>query len=139
MSENENNSIDLAEFIQQVREDLLLETPQKDNDAPFLFVESVELELQVTAKRTEKAGVKSGVKISVLGVGGEIGGEIGGDVGREQVQKIKVKLSPIFDKERLLRLYEILDSDKVPATVKNSLTGLLKGNEVSNLDEELGG
>ena len=56
MSENDKSSIDLAEFIQQVKEDLLSVTPGKDKDAPFLFVESVELELQVTAKRTGKAG-----------------------------------------------------------------------------------
>ncbi|WP_256379401.1 MULTISPECIES: trypco2 family protein [Brasilonema] len=46
----------------------------KDKDAPFLFVESVELELQVTVKRTGKAGTKRSVKINVLGSGGEVSG-----------------------------------------------------------------
>ena len=40
------------------KQDLLSVAPGKDKDAPFLFVESVELELQVTVKRTTKAGAK---------------------------------------------------------------------------------
>ena len=138
MSDNDKSSIELAEFIQKVKEDLLSVTPGKDKDAPFLFVESVELELQVTAKRTGKAGAKGSVKINVLGTGGEVGGELGGDIGREKVQKVKVKLSPLFDKDRLMKFYQTLHRDKVPATVKNSLAGLLKGDEESNLNEDLG-
>lgn len=138
MSDNDKSSIELAEFIQQVKEDLLSVTPGKDKDAPFLFVESVELELQVTAKRTGKAGAKGSVKINVLGTGGKVGGEIGGDIGREKVQKVKVKLSPLFDKDRLMKFYQTLHRDKVPATVKNSLAGLLKGDEESNLNDDLG-
>ncbi len=138
MSDNDKSSIDLAEFIQQVKEDLLSVTPGKDKEAPFLFVESVELELQVTAKRTGKAGAKGSVKINVLGTGGEVGGELGGDIGREKVQKVKVKLSPLFDKDRLMKFYQTLHPDKVPATVKNSLAGLLKGEEESNLNDDLG-
>ena len=138
MSDNDKSSIDLAEFIQQVKEDLLSVTPGKDKEAPFLFVESVELELQVTAKRTGKAGAKGSVKINVLGTGGEVGGEVGGDIGREKVQKVKVKLSPLFDKDRLMKFYQTLHPDKVPATVKNSLAGLLKGEEESNLNDDLG-
>ncbi|MEC4819710.1 MAG: trypco2 family protein [Scytonema sp. PMC 1069.18] len=76
MSENQKNSIGLAEFIQQVKEDLLSVAPGKDKEAPFLFVESVDLELQVTVKRTDKAGGKGSIKINVLGTGGEIGAEV---------------------------------------------------------------
>lgn len=138
MSNNNNSSIGLAEFIQQVKQDLLSVAPGKDKDAPFLFVESVELELQVTVKRTGKAGAKGGVKINVLGTGGELGAEASGDLGRDDVQKVKVKLSPLFDRERLTEFYQTLHSDKVPTTVKNSLAGLLKGDEESNLIDDLG-
>jgi hypothetical protein len=138
MSDNDKSSIELAEFIQQVKEDLLSVAPGKDKDAPFLFVESVELELQVTAKRTGKAGAKGSVKITVLGTGGEVGAELGGDIGRDKIHTVKVKLSPLFDKERLMKFYQTLHSDKIPATVKNSLAGLLKGDEDSNLNEDLG-
>ncbi len=138
MSDKDKSSIELTEFIQQVKEDLLSVTPGKDKDAPFLFVESVELELQVTAKRTGKAGAKGSIKIDVLGTGGEVGGELGGDIGREKVQKIKVKLSPLFDKEHLVKWYQTLHRDKMPEAVKNSLAGLLKGEEESNLNDDLG-
>jgi hypothetical protein len=139
MSDNDNSSIGLAEFIQQVKQDLLSVAPGKDKDAPFLFVESVELELQVTVKRTGKAGAKGNIKINVLGTGGEVGVEAGGDLGRDDVHKVKVKLAPLFDKERLMEFYQTLHSDKVPTTVKNSLAALLKGDEESNLNDDLGG
>jgi hypothetical protein len=138
MSNNDKGSIGLAEFIQQVKQDLLSVAPGNDKDAPFLFVESVELELQVTVKRTGKAGAKGGVKINVLGTGGEVAAEASGDLGRDDVQKVKVKLSPLFDRERLTEFYQTLHSDKVPTTVKNSLAGLLKGDEESNLNDDLG-
>ena len=138
MSENDKSPIELAELIQQVKEDLLSVTPGKDKDAPFLFVESVELELQVTVKRTGKAGVKGNIKINVLGSGGEVGGEIGGDRAQDRTHKVKVKLSPLFDKERLVKFYEKVHSENLPATVKNSITGLFKGDEESNLNEDLG-
>ncbi|NER52224.1 MAG: hypothetical protein F6J92_37400 [Symploca sp. SIO1A3] len=138
MPDNDNSTIGLPEFIQQVKQDLLSVAPGKEKDAPFLFVESVELELQVSVKRTGKAGTKGNIKINVLGTGGEVGGEVGGDLGRDEVHKVKVKLSPLFDKERLLEFYQTLYPEKVPTTVKDSLGGLLKGDEESNLNEELG-
>lgn len=138
MTNDNSDSIGLAEFIQQVKQDLLSVAPGKDKDAPFLFVESVELELQVTVKRTGKAGAKGNIKINVLGTGGEVGVEAGGDLGRDDVHKVNVKLSPLFDKERLMEFYQTLHSDKVPTTVKNSLAGLLKGDEESNLNDDLG-
>jgi hypothetical protein len=99
----------------------------------------VELELQVTVKRTARTSGKAGIKINVLGTGGELGAEAGGDLGRNEVHKVNVKLSPLFDKERLMEFYQTLHSDQVPTTVKNSLAGLLKGDEESNIADDLGG
>ncbi len=138
MSDNDQNSIGLAEFIQQVKQDLLTVAPGKDKDVPILFVESVELELQVTAKRTGKVGTKGSVKINVLGTGGEFGGEVGGDISNDRVHKVTVKLSPLFDQSRLQEFYETLHSDQIPTAIRNSLTALFKGNEEGNLIEELG-
>ncbi|MCP2731406.1 trypco2 family protein [Limnofasciculus baicalensis] len=138
MSDKDKESIGLAEFIQQVKQDLLSVVPGKDKDAPFLFVESVELELQVTVKRSGKAGGKGSIKINVLGTGGEIGVEGGGELGRDDVHKVNVKLSPIFDKERLLEFYQTLHPDLVLQTVKKSVDGILKGDGESNLDDDLG-
>lgn len=133
-----NESIGLADFIQQVKQDLLSVTPGTEKDAPFLFVESVELELQVTVKKTGKAGAKGSLKISVLGTGGEIGLEAGGELGRDDVQKVKVKLSPLFDKEYLMKTWKDLHQGQVLPALNNSRKALFKGNEESNLNDELG-
>jgi len=124
----ENNPIGLAELIERVKQELLAATPGSPNKAPLLCVDSVELELQVTVRREGKAGIK----IDVVSVGG---GELGGGASRDEIQTVKVKLSPLFDKERLMEFYQTLHSDKVPAMVKQSLDALLKGEqgEQSNL------
>jgi Trypsin-co-occurring domain 2 len=137
MPDKAQESIGLAEFIQQVKQDLLSVAPGKEKDAPFLFVESVELELQVTVKRTGKAGAKGSIKIEVLGTGGEIGLEAGGDLGRDDVQKVKVKLSPLFDKDYLLKTYKDIHSEQVLPVVNKSIDALFKGDEESNLKTDL--
>jgi len=129
MSDNNNSSIGLAEFIQQVKQDLLSVAPGKDKDAPFLFVESVELELQVTVKRTAKVGGKGGIKINVLGTGGEVAVEGGGESGRDDVHKVTVKLSPLFDKEYLTEAYKSLRSEQVLPALNKSIEALFKGND----------
>jgi hypothetical protein len=138
MPDKAQESIGLAEFIQQVKQDLLSVTPGKEKDAPFLFVESVELELQVTVKRTGKAGAKGSIKIDVLGVGGEVGVEAGGEVGRDDVHKVTVKLSPLFDKDYLMEKYKALYPEQVLPTLKKSMDALIKGAEESNLNDDLG-
>ncbi|MBD3883910.1 hypothetical protein IFO70_19320 [Phormidium tenue FACHB-886] len=122
MSDNNQRSIGLAELIEQVKQELLSTAPGQTKDAPILFVESVELELQVTVKREGKAGVK----INVVSIGG---GELGGSVSRDDVHKVKVSLSPLFDKKRLMEFYNTLHSDQVPKSVKQSLEALFKGND----------
>ena len=117
-----DNSIGLAELIEQVKRELLSTAPGQTKDAPVLFVNSVELELQVTVKREGKGGVK----VNVVSVGGA---ELGGTVSRDDVHKVKVTLSPLFDKERLMEFYQTLHSDQVPSTVKKSLDALFKGND----------
>ncbi|NEO46506.1 MAG: hypothetical protein F6K55_21200, partial [Moorea sp. SIO4A3] len=104
MTDNETGSIGLAELIEQVKGELL--TPAQDPTAPFLFVESVELELQVTFKKEGKAGIK----MNVLSVGGA---EAGGGVGQDQIQKVKVKLSPLYSKEEMKRYGKELHPDTV--------------------------
>lgn len=121
-------SIGLAELIQQVKKELLSTVPGQSSDAPILFVESVELELQVTVSR-EGTG---GVKIDVLSFGG---GELGGNLKREDVHTVKVSLSPLFDKERLMEFYQTLHPDQVPTSVKQSLDALLKGEEGNLADQ----
>lgn len=133
-----NESIGLAEFIEQVKQDLLSVAPGKEKEAPFLFVESVELELQVTVKKTGKTGAKGSIKIEVLGSGGEIGVDAGGEVGRDDVQKVKIKLSPLFDKEYLIKTYKDLYPEQVMPALNKSMEAFVKGDEESDLNDDLG-
>lgn len=128
MPEQPHSSIGLAELIQQVKRELLSTVPGTNADAPILFVGSVELELKVTVGREGKGGVK----IDVLSFGG---GEMGGTLKREDVHTVKVTLSPLFDKERLLEFYQTLHPDQVSATVKQSLEALLKGEDGNLADQ----
>lgn len=120
-------SIGLADLIQQVKQELLSTVPGENTDTPIMFVESVELELQVAVSR-EGGG---GIKIDVLSFGGA---EANAAMSQERSHTVKVKLSPLFDKEKLMEFYETLHPDKIPSSVKQSLNALLKGTE-PNPDE----
>lgn len=123
-----STEIGLAEFIQQVKTELLTTYPQSKDDTPLLCVDSVELELQVTVKTEGKGGVK----INVL-----LGGEIGGTVSRNGVQKVKVQLSPLLTKEQILKAYYKENPEKWQQFLKNNVDTLLKGDAESNLNERL--
>ncbi|MDF5724860.1 MAG: hypothetical protein PUP91_31275 [Rhizonema sp. PD37] len=124
------SEIGLAELIQQVKQELLTTYPHSENDTPILSVDSVELELQVTVKREGKGGVK----ISVLQFGG---GEVSGGASRDDVQKVKVQLSPLLTKEQILEAYYKENPTKWQKFLKTTVDALLKGNGESNLNERL--
>ena len=126
-----SESIELAEFIEQVKAELLASpTDQKKaKTAPFLFVESVELELQVTVKKEGKAGIK----VDVLSVGGA---EAGGGIGQDKIQKVKVKLSPLYDKEEIKQYYKDFKPAQVLPSINNSLKAL-KGEDEESADETM--
>jgi hypothetical protein len=117
-----SSEIGLAEFIQQVKQELLTTYPDDENNTPLLSVDSVELELQVTVKK-EGGG---GVKINVLPFGG---GEVSGKVSRDDVQKVKVKLSPLVSKEYLLKAYYQKNPEKWQKFLDTTLQGTLKGSD----------
>ena len=111
-----SESIGLAELIQQVKQELL--TPDEEgNDIPLLSVDSVELELQVTVRKEGKGGVK----IYVL--------ELGGGGSRDDVQKVKIKLSPLVNKETLLKIYYKSNPGPWQEFLEQSVAGGMKGNE----------
>lgn len=124
-----NRNIELSELIEQVRSELLASPREysSSNNAPFLFVESVELELQVTLKRDGKAGIK----IDVLSIGG---GELGGVVAQDKAQKIKVKLSPLFNKDEIRDFYQTFHPDDRLNLAKQSLN-TLKGNNQGSAED----
>ncbi|MBE8970301.1 hypothetical protein IQ277_30045 [Nostocales cyanobacterium LEGE 12452] len=113
------NLIGLAELIQKVKQELLADSiaasPNKETDIPLFSVDSVELELQVTVKKD----LQGGVKVYVL--------ETKGGVSRDDVQKVKVTLSPLLKKEELLGIYQTLYPKRWQEFQKTSVKGLTKG------------
>ena len=110
-----NQTIGLAELMEKVKADLLSRT--KEN--PFLFVDSVELELQVVLKKEGEAGLE----VDVIGIGGT---SLGGNVGQEQIQTVKVSLSPLFTKEELKEYYKAFLPDEFLPMVKTAMSGSVK-------------
>ena len=108
-----DNSIGLSELIKQVKRELL--SPDLEDDVPLLSVDQVELELQVSVRKEGKAGIK----IYVV--------EIGGGGNRDDVQTVKVTLSPLLSKEMLLGIYRKRHPDKVQELVEKSLEAMTKG------------
>lgn len=89
----QENPIGLEELIEKVRQELL-STERKSGEVPFLSVDEVSLELQVTIQKEGEAGIK----IHVI--------QLGGKVSRDDVQTIKVTLTPLLSKEERLKQFE---------------------------------
>jgi len=119
----EQNTIGLAELIEQVKQELLMTSPDQEADIPFLSVDSVELELQVTVKKEAKGGVK----IYIL--------DLGGGGSRDDVQKVKVKLSPLLSKGTLLKIYRQRYPDRFPELLEQAVDATFKGSE-DNLNDQ---
>jgi len=111
----EENTIGLAELIEQVKRELLAPSIEGETDIPLLRVDEVELELQVTVKKEGKRAIK----IYVL--------ELGGGGSRDDVQKVKVKLSPVINKETLLNLYRKRHPERLEKLVEQNIEGTFKG------------
>jgi hypothetical protein len=84
--------IGLKELIQEVKKELLAQAP--DDPVPLFYVEGVELELSVAARKEGQAGVK----IYVV--------DIGGSAGQERAQTVRVRLQPLYSREEMRRLVE---------------------------------
>ena len=113
--------IGLSELINQVKQELLT-PPDKNGEPPVFFVDSVELELQVTAKREGNAGVK----IDVVSIGGVEGG---GTLGHEKTHTVKVSLSPLFEKEQMAEWFKDIRGEQVIPARDGSLNALIKGKD----------
>lgn len=111
----EENLIGLAELIEQVKRELLSNTSDKQTEVPLFSVDKVELELQVTVRREGKAGLK--LYVFQLGGGGS----------RDDVQKVKVTLSPLLSKEVLLGIYRKRYPERLSELADKSIEGLTKG------------
>lgn len=113
-----SDGIGLAEFLAQVKRDLLQGALPGDGQVPLLSVEEVELEIKIGVTREARGGVN----IHVF--------ELGGDAAREDVQVVRVKLAPILDaQQRLAALNEAGVMDEV----KRNQVKLYKGGETTTL------
>lgn len=117
MPNDNDNLIGLADLIEQVKQDLQSSALNRDADVPLFGVDSVELELQVTVKNEGKAGIKLYVV------------DLGGGAGRDDVQKVKVSLSPLLNKEQLLSLYKQRYPEKWKEFLATISDTLLKGSD----------
>ena len=130
----QDNGIGLTELLTQVKQELvaaslLSKVSQSNNsnlqptDIPLFAYGDIELELQVTVKKDAKAGLK----ISVL--------EFGGGASRDDVQKIKVKLEPLFTKVQLLEILGEQNPKLLEYIKKNAFYASTKGANKANLDD----
>lgn len=122
-NDNQTGQIGLSDLIRQVKQDLLSASAE-ETGIPLFSVDSVELELQVTLKKEGKAGVK----IYVL--------ELGGGSSRNDVQTIKVKLSPLLSKDKLLVSYQEKNPEAVQEFVAKSIEALMKGSGDAGVSQQ---
>ena len=135
---DENNGIGLTELLNQVKQELvaastLATIKQSANgaiqpkDIPLFTYGNVELELQVMVKKD----VKGGLKISVF--------EFGGGASRDDLQKIKVTLQPLFSREELLEILQEQNPkflEYIKLYAPNALT-VRKGSNNEILDDDI--
>jgi hypothetical protein len=91
-----DNPVGLAELIEQVKRELLSTEINSEADIPLFSVDDLTLELNVTVRKEGKGGLKIYVA------------ELGGGVSREDVQKVKVTLSPLLSRQERIDLYKRL-------------------------------
>jgi len=84
--------IGLQELMYQVKKELLARSP--DDPVPLFYVEGVELELRVVARKEGQAGIKLYVV------------DIGGGGGHERAQTVRVRLRPLYSCEEMRRIVE---------------------------------
>ena len=104
--------IGLQELLYQVKKELLAQSP--DDPVPLFYVEGVDLELGITARKEAQAGVK----LYVL--------DIGGGGGQERAQTVRVSLRPLYSREEMRRFVE-QDPVLGPRLRQVAMQGAMKG------------
>lgn len=104
--------IGLQELIHQVKRELLSQSTE--DPVPLFYVEGVDLELGVVARKEGQAGVKLYVV------------DISGGAGHEKAQTVRVSLRPLYSREEMRRIAEkdpVLGA-RLPQSARQ---GVLKG------------
>jgi hypothetical protein len=89
-----DNPIGLAELIEQIKRELLSTEIHSEADIPLFSVDDLTLEINVTVRKEGKGGLKIYVA------------EIGGGVSRDDVQKVKVTLTPLLSRQERIDFYK---------------------------------
>lgn len=119
--------ITLSQLIDEVREELIVPSRASTPEAmyPFLFVEEVELEVNVTVSSTVEGAGKVSVQVVELGSGVERA--------NEETHRVKIKMTPLMTRDEVReklqadrRLWERIERVAIPATTKE---GGMVGND----------
>jgi hypothetical protein len=124
---SKENPIGLAELIEQVKQELLSTQMDAKETVPLFSVDEVSLELKLAVRKEGKAGLQ----IHVV--------ELGAGVGRDDVQTVKVTLSPLISKEDRVRLFKTRYPERWQALEETSIEAALKGSESESLSDLYGG
>jgi hypothetical protein len=116
------DSIGLAEFLAQVKQELLQPDAHDDLDTPLLALEQVEVEVRVTVAK-EASG-----KLKVYVV------EAGGGGRREDVHTVRLTLQPLLSHAE--RIAELKQDRNWPRIVSVALQGTLKSAGASTSQRE---
>lgn len=131
------NQIGLTELLNQLKQELLEASilssfkvkgnngSQKPIDIPLFAYGNIQLELQVTVKKEGGAGVKLYLF------------DFKGGGSRDDVQKIKMTLEPLFTKEQLLDILEKNNPKFLEYIKRNAPYAVTKGSANENLDDNV--
>ena len=122
--------IGLAEFIRQVKLDLLANQLGQDDPAALFAVSEVEIEVGVTATRQGEGGIKGGLDLSIIGLGG-LEFNAGGSISRENAQIVRIKLAPLLTKEQL---WQTLKPDEQKRISDQGVQVLFRGAQIHSAD-----
>jgi hypothetical protein len=123
---SDTNGIGLAEFINEIKRELLSLETEKQENVPLFSVDEVELELQVTVRK-EGGG---GLSIQVI--------QLGGQIGRHDVQRAKVTLTPLLTKEERLEYFKTHYPENWKALQEGQIQATMKGSCQGSLDDFYG-
>jgi hypothetical protein len=120
LKEDKPMGVTLSQLIDQVREELLSPRQARTPEAmyPFLFVDEVELEINVTASSTLEGAGKVNIQVVELGSGVE--------KASEQIHRVRIKMTPLMTKEEVReklraneRVWQRIENVVMPATTKD--------------------
>ena len=116
----------LYEIINRNKSEMLLLGREKREKVPLFSVDEVELELQVAV--TKEGG--GGISIQVI--------QLGGRIEQHDVQRVKVTLTPLLEKEERLQYFKAQYPEIWQALQEGQIHATIKGGSQESLDDFYG-